>query len=466
MSFLKRRIFFVILVLLLVGVILLPDDFPFVVGIDRIAWEMMSVVRYYAGRCTPHNPWFVVFPETHFVPDIIWSITYNLPILSSLPPWKQILMVNLLFLWGSSLLIFLLVTEYGLKERVAIFHSLLLFFQPAVFIWMFASFSYYIAGFFLLLSIYLFEKKRYFLAFLTVAFLPMIRHEYTVFLGAPILLLLSERHFSKMVLTYLIPVAYYFILPLFVWGDWRRLYFFQGELYLSSFSIGPYFQTYLYLEPFLYYFPVLWLGYFVPFLLRRSRILIFFAIVSLAIFMVPFISRVIYPVFLISLVGVGIIWIYLKGQVALPLVIVMILLSVGWSVGRSWQPENGDTLAPFCSCSSAIRWLESNGDSYDLFILPPDGYFILWDDSRCVLADKLALPYKDPRGGSGLGSLLLYNGDIVKTSKDPSFFRKHRVVTLMKKRVFDSLPQDVKGRRVVPISYDVRDGVYIVGISP
>ncbi len=448
-------------------VVFLPASFPNRLGISKVSWEIMSVVRYYAGKCTLKNPWFLVYPETHFIPDIIWSIAYNLPLLSLLPPWKQILIINMLFIYGTSFLIALILLETNLAFYEIILYALLLTLQPAVFIWSFASFAYYIAGFFLILSVYFFLKELDWLGFLTVALLPMIRHEYTVFLLAPILIMFMNKKIGKGILFYFIPLAYYFILPILLWGDWRRLYFFQGELYLSNFSVAPYFQSIVRIAPFLYYVPLFWIGFVGLFWGNKWRKLLFFFLASLFIFVVPFISRVIYPIFLLSFIGGGILLAKLKSPFRSIILVFLVVLSLGWDIYRNWKPEIGDYLGPYCSCEDTVKWLSKEQDLYDYFLLSPRQYFILWNDKNCLLSRKLIYPYTSPETNKiGLGNLLLSDGNIVDFKMHKEFFTKNIVITTMSRKNFASLPAGIRAENAIPISYVKKDSIYIIRIHP
>jgi len=383
--------FFLFSVSLLSVVIFLPENLPVRLGIDRIAWEVFYNLRYYYGLCAWKNPAFIYAPFSHPVPTLLSLPVFRLFIF--LPAWKQITIFNLTILLLSAYLLWKSCKKICGESLGPFTIFVLIILQPVFLFWLTAFQGYFPGVLFLSLGIYFYLASEKWWGILFFGLLPLCRHELSVFLVAPFIISLKRREGIKGPALLFAPfILYYFVVSLVVWHNPFTLFFIHKITEVKcSRSVLGYFAPFS-LTPFLYYGPVLWFFPFIYLHLRKKRFLFYLALNSLFLLSVSYLSRIIIPLFVLSLLGVSFFTAKISKWFRIGILVAVVIFQILWITMRNWHVEGGDSVYSYKDYSESYHCLLKMFNNYDYFLFPNRTSFVVISDKNCELARKLIVP--------------------------------------------------------------------------
>ncbi len=423
----------------------LPVSFPIKTGVDRVAWETFYVLRSYYSRCWFSNESFLLSPFSH--PLLTLAGFPFLAFVSGLTMWKGIALFNWSIIVLTSFLVFKVFTE---EERVGNYGFLLILFmillQPVVLIWVSAFQGFFLGGFLLLLAIYLWEvKERRRTAALVFSFLPLVRHEFAIFLIVPFVRALKKRDVWILFWLLVLPFSYYFIVPYLLWGDFTKMIFIHLIVREGSFNpvgIREYFSKLPHsVRPLEYYGPLFWVAISISWIYifkeyERVKRFIPYYIVAYLLFMIAFISRTIYPVFLLSILLAGkyVLEVFQENRKRIVgFLVVVVGLQILWVIAFHWDREGGDSVYGFRNYRQGYKCVVDHivrSNAY--FLFPNRASFVVWEDKRCNLAKRLIVPQlRMGHRRANIVTLLLPNSEMLMDRKAEDFLKKNTVVTIV-----------------------------------
>ncbi len=428
-----RSLNFIIYIIPLLTIItitvILPENFPITLGIQHIAWEALANVRYYIALCSLHNLSFLVFPFSHPLYSLIGGSFFNL--LHTITPWKQMFIYNFTILYISFFIIATIINNSLKSKPISFIIASLIFFQPVLIIWAFSGFAYNTGLLLLSLGTYFYYHKKKTPGILFFSLLPLVRHEFSVFLLAPFItsILRKEKKFWLILL----------ILPFLIYYIGISIILFHNPLYLWLFHMIyngiPFSHLSAYLtkgihtlKPFFYYNPIIWIGligYFPPF--NKTKELAIPTLNSLLLLPVAYLGRTIIPIFFFALIGIGNIFSSIKDKRNQKIIVTFLLLTqIIYIFSIKVKAGDLESILPYHTYPLTYKWLTSNLNKYDYVLPYYDTFYILWEDKDCKLAKKLLYP-----GGS---CKTLNNGPVV-TTPDGIIHNKQCIMELKNSKI-------------------------------
>ncbi len=444
----KKMLIIILLLFLLSFLVVrfLPDNFPTMIGISSISWEVVAMLRYYIGRCIGIHPYFLYYPLAH----PLSSILFFLASLTKLNPfWKQFALVNIFMFMGSFYFTWLSMKEIS-NTKNGLIITLFLFSQIALFLWVFSPFSYNIGLFFLTSGFYFFLTQRYIGATLLFSFLPLVRHELSIipFAAAITLLLFSDKKKGIIysIILFFPFVIYYVFVSTLVFHNPTYLFLFHKYFYFSSYKSIPSILISI-SNPFpaiIKYNPLIWIGSFYFFSKKIPLNLKVFFILILPLIIVGNISRIIIPIAFLSAVGLSFL---IKKRNLLPFILLLTQIPYLFLVQKS--PEGTEIVVRYNPQERTYKYLKKI--SYDkYFLYPLNEYFVLVKDTSCDLIDKTLFSPQNFSPSSDITILLTPRGKIIHPPLKKTILTVAPISIINNREFINMLGKKVKIVKFIP----------------
>ena len=439
---------FIILSLFFIIILLLPDNFPIITGIDSIAWEVITLFRYYLAKCYFTNISYIWYPYSHPFYTFVSGIFYN--IFSFLPVWKQMFLYNFGLNIISSFLLYEIVKDILKNRLISIVFVILFIIQLPITIWAFSGFAYN-TGIFLLVAgtfVYYFKGKNWGILFF--AFLPLVRTELAIFMLAPFLSSFKRKNSVISIISLVSPFLFYYV----VWSYYKYddvFYIFFIHTYLSHYDnvkLARYFTATRTIKAFFYYNPIFWIGLFGIFLKEFPKKIKIIALNSLLILLITYSAKTIIPGFIFAYIGFIVIFNKFILTLKYRYIFVMFLIFSQLLYFGFYEivPESGDTVIPYKQ-TAKYQWINNNYNNFDYLVYTMRNGYFLWNDKECKLSHKIIF-VRGNGYGTRIMKVLLPSGKMLSDDNLNKFIEKNRVISVSS---LESLTTPV-------IKYSLKDG--------